>query len=185
MDRIASCSGLIALIAGVFSGTGIVLYQIFGWLTDGIWQPVPLAAVASGLKSLASDWIGLQILFDWILRLPLSLLLLILGVLIFWRLGALSAKLYQKKVHGKGVTPSKCTPKLNRPSGSREIGRTAASVRTARQLRWETWQEIVSTVDEEPTKIRVSFGSALSRLKQGFNSPRERQPAKSMAYRTV
>jgi hypothetical protein len=106
MDRLASCSGLTTLIAGILSCVGIVSYQVSGWLTDGIWQPVPLSAVASGLKSLASDWVGLQILFDWILRLPLSLLLLIFGVLIFWRLGALSAKLYQKKVHGKVATPS-------------------------------------------------------------------------------
>jgi hypothetical protein len=106
MDRFASCSGLMALIGGIFSCVGIVSYQAFGWLTDDIWQPVPLGAVASGLKSLASDWVGLQILFDWILRLPLSLLLLIFGVLVFWRLGALSAKLYQKKVHGKVATPS-------------------------------------------------------------------------------
>ena len=106
MDRFASCSGLMALIAGILGCAGIVSYQVFGWLSDGIWRPVPFSAVASGLKTLASDWIGLQILFDWILRLPLSLLLLIFGVLIFWRLGALSAKLYQKKVHGKVATPS-------------------------------------------------------------------------------
>jgi hypothetical protein len=106
MDRFASCSGLMALIAGILSCAGIVLDQVFGWLTAGIWRPVPFSAVASGLKSLASDWIGLQILFDWILRLPLSLLLLIFGVLVFWRLGARSAKLYQKKVHGKVATPS-------------------------------------------------------------------------------
>jgi hypothetical protein len=106
MDRLASCSGLTALIAGIFSCVGIVAYQVVGWLTDGIWQPVPFKAVASGLKSLASDWVGLQILFDWILRLPLSLLLLTFGVLVFWRLGAWSAKLYQKKVHGKVATPS-------------------------------------------------------------------------------
>lgn len=108
MDRIASCSGLMTLIAGVLSCTGILLYQVFGWLTDGIWRTVPFSAVASGLKSLASDWVGLQILFDWILRLPLSLLILMVGVLIFWRLGAWSAQLYQKQVHSTGrvTTPS-------------------------------------------------------------------------------
>jgi len=108
MDRWASCTGLLAFLAGILNFGGIILYQIFWWLADGRWRPVPLSATGLPLKSILSDWIGLQSLFDWFLQLPLSLIGLLLGVFVFWGFGVLSARLYDRQVRAKDLlgTPS-------------------------------------------------------------------------------
>lgn len=102
-DKVFSCTGLVAFIAGSLSALGILVYQCFVWLIAGIWPPLPLEIVGSCIRSLGAGWIGLQIINTWILALPLSLVIFLIGFLLFWLLGALSATAYKKRVESAGV----------------------------------------------------------------------------------
>ena len=77
-DKVFSCTGLVAFIAGSLSALGILVYQCFVWLIAGIWPPLPLEIVGSCIRSLGAGWIGLQIINTWILALPLSLVIFFL-----------------------------------------------------------------------------------------------------------
>jgi hypothetical protein len=60
--------------------------------------------MASGIRS-ASDWIGLQIIFDSIPRLPLSIICLVVAIGLFWLLATVtSAKLYEWQVRAQKLT---------------------------------------------------------------------------------
>lgn len=105
MDRIVSCFGLLSLASGASVFIIIVSWQIVSWLANGVWHPVPLTAAGITLNWLASDWIGLHIIFDSMLRLPLSVVCLIAGVGLFWLLGTvISAKLYELQVRAQKLT---------------------------------------------------------------------------------
>jgi hypothetical protein len=108
MDRVASCIGLLFGLLGALGCTGILAVQSFYWLSTGLWWPLPLKIAANCLKSIGSDWVGLQTIFDWILRLPLSLAILVVGYSLFWVFGVISAKLYKQQVDARDLvaTPS-------------------------------------------------------------------------------
>lgn len=108
MDRVASCIGLLFGLLGALGCTGILAVQSFYWLSTGLWWPLPLKIAANCLKSIGSDWVGLQTIFDWILRLPLSLAILVVGYSLFWAFGVISAKLYKQQVDARDLvaTPS-------------------------------------------------------------------------------
>ena len=62
---------------------------------------------ADGCRNIVelANWIGLQILFDWVFRLPLSVACLIAGIALFWLLGTvISAMLYQRQVRTQKLT---------------------------------------------------------------------------------
>jgi uncharacterized protein (DUF2235 family) len=97
-ERVLSCLGLVCLLAGALGAGGIFLGQCLCWLMSGIWTDLPLDLALGGmLRSLGTGWIGLQIIFAWILKLPLSLALLLAGVFFFWLLGAIAAGRYRKR----------------------------------------------------------------------------------------
>jgi hypothetical protein len=54
------------------------------------------------------SWIGLAIILDWIFALPVTLLLALFGIFLFWIFGLVSTKLYQlaSKRAGKVITPA-------------------------------------------------------------------------------
>jgi len=108
MDRIVSCFALLFLVLA--TGTGIVIfgYQLVEWLRSDIWHPMPLDVVIGSVRRLGADWLGLQRVYDWVLALPLSILCVAIGVLVFWAGGVLSAYLYKRAAHAeaKPITPA-------------------------------------------------------------------------------
>jgi hypothetical protein len=82
----------------------LVLWQIIPWLLEGVWHSYPSAAFYVPFTS----WVGLAMIFDWIFTLPVTLLLSLSGIFLFWISGLLSAKLYQwaSKGAGKIITPA-------------------------------------------------------------------------------
>jgi hypothetical protein len=90
---------------GLAGGALIFISQCIYWLMTGQWSSLPLEIMLGGvLRSIGASWIGLQSLFAWMLKLPLSLFLVLLGVLLFWGLGALAAERYRKRV--RSATPA-------------------------------------------------------------------------------
>jgi hypothetical protein len=69
---------------GIFSlaAVAIVGLQTYHWLETGEWYPVPLSLGLDfvGLRVPTTDWIGLQIIVDWVLDLPLALVIWLSGV---------------------------------------------------------------------------------------------------------
>jgi uncharacterized protein (DUF2235 family) len=108
MDRIVSCLALLLLAVACVAGAGILGYQLLSWLQTGVWPPMPLAVVLSGIRGFGASWLGLQLIYDWILALPLSICLLFAGFLVFWGGGVLSAYLYRKAARAaqRTVTPA-------------------------------------------------------------------------------
>lgn len=108
MDRFVSCSALLLLVISVAIGTAIFGYQCVAWLRSGLWPPMPLELVLSAIRSIGPDWIGLQSIFNWFLKLPLVIVFYALGVFFFWIGGVMSAALYKKAAHAqaKMITPA-------------------------------------------------------------------------------
>jgi hypothetical protein len=108
LDRLLSCVGLAAFIVGTSAMLLIWLYQLLVWLESGVWHSLPLGTVAGSLRYIGEGWAGLQILYGWLLALPLSLSLFLIGFLLFWRLGALSASAYKRRIEREGelATPA-------------------------------------------------------------------------------
>ena len=104
-DSIVSCLGLACLVLFVGVAAWILLFwQVEPWLREGIWHSYPLAMYYAPLIS----WIGLAIILDWIFALPVTLLLALFGIFLFWIFGLVSTKLYQlaSKRAGKVITPA-------------------------------------------------------------------------------
>jgi uncharacterized protein (DUF2235 family) len=108
MDRIVSCFALALLIILVAAGVGVFGYQVFEWLQTGVWPPMPLAKVLGFVRAWGQSWVGLQQVYDWILALPLSLMLVFAGFLLFGLGGSLSTYLYRRAAvaERKPVTPA-------------------------------------------------------------------------------
>jgi hypothetical protein len=108
MDRFVSCSALLLLIIAFGVGTAIFGYQCLAWLHSGVWTPMRLDLLLGSVRSLGSEWIGLQRIYDWLLALPLVIVFYAIGIFIFWLGGAMSAALYKKAAHAqaKTVTPA-------------------------------------------------------------------------------
>jgi hypothetical protein len=90
-------------------GTVILGYQCLTWLHSGLWHPMSLDDLLLGrLRSIGSNWIGLQRIYDWILALPLVIFFYAVGIFVFWFGGVWSAALYKKAAHAqaKTVTPA-------------------------------------------------------------------------------
>ncbi|CAN5505391.1 hypothetical protein BH10PSE11_BH10PSE11_13430 [soil metagenome] len=107
-DQILSCSGLISFSAGTVFMIGTWIYQIVSWLKNGVWTPIPLDLMAHGIRSIGQDWTGLQVVYNWLLALPLSLAVFFVGFAIFWRFGILSAAAYKRRTEREGdiATPA-------------------------------------------------------------------------------
>lgn len=107
-DQILSCLGLAVLVVGAVFTIGTWLYQIGTWLQTGLWPSLPLETVASCVRYVGSDWAGLQIVYNWLLALPLSLTVFLVAVFVFWRLGVLSAASYERRIERAGdmATPA-------------------------------------------------------------------------------
>jgi hypothetical protein len=108
MDRIVSCLALLFLVLAVGAGILIFGWQLLEWLRTDIWLPMPLDLAVGGIRRLGADWLGLQRVYDWVLALPLSILCVAIGVLVFWAGGVLSAYLYKRAAHAeaKPITPA-------------------------------------------------------------------------------
>ena len=108
MDRIVSCLALLFLVLAVGAGILIFGWQLLEWLQTDIWLPMPLDLAVGGIRRLGADWLGLQRVYDWVLALPLSILCVAIGVLVFWAGGVLSAYLYKRAAHAEAklITPA-------------------------------------------------------------------------------
>jgi hypothetical protein len=108
MDRVVSCIALLVLIITFAAGTAILAYQCVMWLHSGLWTPMPLDLLLGSVRSIGSDWIGLQAIYEWLLALPLVIFFYVVGVFVFWVGGVISAALYKKaaRARAKTVTPA-------------------------------------------------------------------------------
>lgn len=91
-DSLVSCLGL--LFAVVLSGAAIwvlMFWQIVPWLRYGVWHSYPL----SWCFTIETEWIGLQLILDWLFRLPVTLILALLAIAAFWFFGLIASKLDQ------------------------------------------------------------------------------------------
>jgi len=94
LDSAISCVGLLGLVA--FWGMAawiFVFWQIVPWLRDASWQSYPLA----DFIDLSSPWKGVQMIIEWFLYLPATLVFGIIGIGIFWICGRLASRLYQAR----------------------------------------------------------------------------------------
>ena len=76
----------------LLSGIGLVVYQVFLWMKDGIWPEFPIEVVFNFLfentllaqwLSNPESWFGLQKIVEWLLQnIPLSVALIIPSILI-------------------------------------------------------------------------------------------------------
>jgi uncharacterized protein (DUF2235 family) len=104
-DSLISCLGLAAGIFFVGAANWIFLFwQIVPWLREDIWHSYPLVTYFAP----STSWVGLALILNWILALPVTLILSLLGIILFWAFGQLSTKMYQwaSKRAGKVVTPA-------------------------------------------------------------------------------
>lgn len=104
-DSIASCVGLGLLVFFVgWAGWILIFCQIIPWLREDVWYSYPISAYFS----LQTSWVGLQLIIDWVWKLPMSLFLAVIGVFLFRGFGIFSAKLYEWASRGdeKKLTPS-------------------------------------------------------------------------------
>jgi hypothetical protein len=69
----------------------MAFWQIVPWLRQGVWQHYPAANYVHPQTS----WIGLQFIIDWLVALPITLVLVVFGIILFWGAGLISAKMYQ------------------------------------------------------------------------------------------
>ena len=104
-DSVVSCVGLALLVfLGGWAGWILLFRQIIPWLQEGIWHSYPISTYFYWQTS----WVGLQLIIDWVWKLPMSLLLAIAGIVLFRLFGMVSAKLYEWASRGdeKKLTPS-------------------------------------------------------------------------------
>ncbi|KMP11977.1 hypothetical protein UZ36_02660 [Candidatus Nitromaritima sp. SCGC AAA799-C22] len=104
----------VMFVAGLFllSGLGLVSYQVFLWLKDGMWPEFPIVIVFNFLfentwlaqwLSSPESWIGLQKIVEWLLQnIPLSVALIIPAVAVIGGMAclmvmALGLRFYQFK----------------------------------------------------------------------------------------
>jgi hypothetical protein len=108
MDRIVSCLALLFQVLAVGAGVLIFGWQLLEWLRTDIWHPMPLDLAVRGIRRLGADWLGLQRVYDWVLALPLSILCFVIGFLVFWAGGMLSAYLYKRAAQAAAepITPA-------------------------------------------------------------------------------
>jgi hypothetical protein len=108
MDRVVSCLALLFLVVAAATGILIFGYQLVEWLRTDIWHPLPLEVAIGGIRKFGSGWLGLQRVYDWVLALPLSILFIVIGFLMFWAGGLLSAYLYKRaaRAEAKPITPA-------------------------------------------------------------------------------
>jgi uncharacterized protein (DUF2235 family) len=91
-DSIVSLIGLLALVAVAGLGAWIWLFwQIVPWLREGVWHSYPVATFFHP----RTNWIGLQFITNWLVALPVTFVLAIFGVALFWGFGLISTKMYQ------------------------------------------------------------------------------------------
>lgn len=110
-----AAAGFLAVLFS-FSGFGLLGYQVFFWLKDGVWTEFPLLVVFNALfenTALGSwishpeSWYGLQTVTLWILEnVPLSLALIVLGLIgaimaAAVMITAIMIRFYQFKTPGK------------------------------------------------------------------------------------
>lgn len=80
MDKKISCLGLLLGAALTFAAVSIPTYQIVLWLLRGTWHAVALENTpASLIRCLGRSWIGLQIVYGWVLAIPATLGLALLA----------------------------------------------------------------------------------------------------------
>jgi hypothetical protein len=108
MDRIVSCLALLFLIVAVSTGIFIFGYQLVEWLRTDTWHPMPLDLAIGPIRKFGSTWLGLQLVYDWVLALPLSIVCTVIGFLAFWAGGLISAYLYRGAAHAAAqqITPA-------------------------------------------------------------------------------
>jgi hypothetical protein len=113
MDKKISCAGLLISASLALAALSIPAYQSFMWLRWGTWPALPLEDTpASLIRDLGRSWVGLQILYDWLLAIPTFLALAFLAFVVLWRFGIWSAQLYewQSSAQGRVATPSQTLP---------------------------------------------------------------------------
>ena len=110
----ASITTMTMAFASLFllSGLGLVSYQVFLWMKNGIWPEFPIEIVFNFLfentllaqwLSNPESWFGLQKIVEWLLKsIPLSVALIIPSVLIFFTMAcmlitAIAFRFYQFK----------------------------------------------------------------------------------------
>jgi uncharacterized protein (DUF2235 family) len=108
MDRVVSCGALLLTAIAFTAGTAILGYQGVTWLQSGLWTPMPLDLLLGSIRSIGSNWIGLQKIYDWILALPLVVALYVLGIIVFWIGGVVSAAQYKQAAQDQAntITPA-------------------------------------------------------------------------------
>ena len=84
----------------LISGLGLVGYQVFLWIKDGVWSEFTVMVVFDFLfeNTLAAQWLsnpeswfGLQKVVEWLLQnIPLSVALIIPSVLVFGGMACIS-----------------------------------------------------------------------------------------------
>lgn len=92
-DDIEGWVGLFGAL-GFFAGFGVLAYQIYLWLKLGQWTPMPLWTLLewadydfSSLNNI--DWLGIQKIIAWVLDLPLSLSMVVIGFVLGGMVGYL------------------------------------------------------------------------------------------------
>jgi len=85
----------------LFSGLGLVCYQVFLWMKNGIWSEFPIGVVFNFLfentflaqwLSNPESWFGLQKVVEWLLQnIPLSVALIIPSILVLSGLACILA----------------------------------------------------------------------------------------------
>lgn len=65
----------------VYYGTGLLIYQLYGWQVDGRWTPYSVHSLwqAFGWDTPAFQWQGLNAAVHWLFAWPLSLTLILAG----------------------------------------------------------------------------------------------------------
>jgi hypothetical protein len=97
-DSVVSCLGLLCLIIfWGFAGWTLVFWQVYPWLKEATWHSYPLAYFFKP----SSQWLGVEIIIDWIFYLPTTLVSGVGGLLLFVILNRLSSKLYLHRAPAK------------------------------------------------------------------------------------
>ncbi len=91
LDSVIAGVGLLGLLASWGTAVWVFLFwQIIPWLRDASWQSYPL----SDFINLSPSWKGIQIILEWLLYLPATLVFVILGIGFFWLCGTVASILY-------------------------------------------------------------------------------------------
>ena len=84
VEIIGSTIGLAGFLVAI-SSLGILAMQCLAWLRTGEWTSMPLASAWDyfGWLTPTTSYVGVQNIIDWCLMQPLSIALVIVGVLIY------------------------------------------------------------------------------------------------------